>query len=265
MPKPKSPRIILWDIETTHNLAAVFQLKNQDYIQAENIVQERYIVCAAWKELGSKKVHAVSVLDDPKRYKRNPHDDYHVVSTLHKVLSEADVLVAHNGDEYDIKFTEGRMLVQGLPPLPTIPKIDTLKTARNRFLLNANNLNYLGKLLKVGGKKPTKTGLWLKVLAGGIAGMKAIREMVSYNKGDVGLLEGVFLKLRPYIANHIHFQLFGGAGECPRCGSKHVQARGLHRATTQVYRRFQCQGCGGWFRRKQGEKAVAAKVHTRVL
>lgn len=252
------PRVVLWDIETTHNLAAVFQLKQNDYIQADNIVQERYIVCAAWKTLGAKKVEAVSVLDDAARYKKNIHDDYHVVKTLHGVLSNADVIVAHNGDHYDIKFTKGRMLVQGLPPLPPILSIDTLKTARGQFLLNANNLNYLGKILGVGQKKPTKQGLWLRVLAGD---PKAVKEMVGYNKTDVTLLEDVFLKLRPFIPDHVNRQLFGQVGACPRCGSKDIQSRGIHRALTQTYRRFQCQACGGWFR----DRVSTGRTSTRVL
>lgn len=237
------PRILLWDIETTHNLAAVFRL-NEEYIQPTNIIRERYVVCAAWKWLGEKKVHAVSTLDNPALYKKDPHNDRHVMEVLHKVLSSADVIVAHNGDSYDIKFTEGRMLVQGLDPLPPITKIDTLKIARNRFLLNANKLDYLGQLLGLGRKKHTTPGLWLKVLNGSKA---AVRDMVTYNKQDVELLEKVFLKLRPYMENHISRGLFGKTG-CPRCGSHHIQSRGVHRAVTRIYNRFQCQKCGGWFR-----------------
>jgi hypothetical protein len=239
-----SPRIILWDLETSHNLAAVFQLKQQDYIQSENIVQERFIICASWKELGKHPIRSVSNLEDIKRFTKNPYDDYHVVKTLHLVLSGADVLVAHNGDSFDMKFAEARMLVHGFSPLPPITTIDTLKVARTRFLFNANNLNYLGGLLGVGGKKPTKTGLWLKVLRGD---KQAIRDMVAYNRQDIVLLEKVFLKLQPYVANHVNRQLYGGAG-CPRCGSSNTQSRGIHKALTRTYRRFQCMTCGGWFR-----------------
>lgn len=255
----ESPRIILWDIETSQNVVAVFQLKHNDYINAENILQERFVICASWKVLGEDKIHSVSILDDPKRYKRDPHDDLHVVRKLHEILSGADIIVAHNGDAFDIKFTEGRMLFHDLSPLPPIPKIDTLKAARDRFLFNANNLNYLGQLLKVGKKVPTTAGLWLKVLNGS---RKAVEEMVKYNKQDVLLLEKVFLKLQPYIITHVNRQLFSGKG-CPRCGSKHVQSRGLHHAISRVYRRFQCMKCGGWFRDVVNEKDV--KVSSRVL
>lgn len=259
MSASKGPRIILWDIETTQNLVAVFRLTQNDYIQPDNIIQERYVVSAAWKVLGESKVHAVSTLDDPKRFAKNPHDDYHVLKVLHDILSSADVIIAHNGDAYDIKFTEGRMLIHGFTPLPPITKIDTLKTARNRFLLNANNLNYLGKILKVGGKKETTPGLWLKVLQGD---RMAIKQMVAYNKKDVLLLEKVFLKLQPYIDNHVNRHLYGQTG-CPRCASLKVQSRGFHRALTQVYRRFQCQTCGGWFKSATAEpQAKTGKVRT---
>lgn len=255
MPEPK---IVLWDIETTHNLVAVFKLFGEDYISPDNLLQERYIVCAAWKDLGKTAVSAVSTLDDPKRFAKDPHDDYHVVKTLHAVLSDADVIIAHNGDKYDIKFTEGRMLFHGLSPLPPIVKIDTLKVAKDRFLFNSNKLDYLGSFLKVGRKKPTTGGLWLRVLQGDKA---AVKEMVTYNKQDVELLERVFEKLRPYVANHISRQLFGQTTGCPRCGSVKVQSRGTHRATTRVYQRFQCQGCGGWFRNLKAEsKSTSLRV-----
>ena len=254
-----SPRIVLWDIETTHNLAAIFRLF-EDYTSHENIIQERYIVCAAWKVLGEEQVHAVSTLDNPKLYKKDPHNDRHVVEVLHKVLSDADVIIAHNGDQYDIKFAEGRMLAHGLSPLPPIPSIDTLKVAKSRLLLNSNKLDYLAKYLGFGGKVATRNELWLRVLQGD---QKAIREMVEYNKHDVVLLEKVFLKLRPYAANHINRQLFGHTDGCPRCGSRHFQSRGTHKAISRTYQRWQCQACGGWWR--TAGKTVISSLKTRTL
>jgi hypothetical protein len=250
------PRIVLWDIERTHNLVSVFQLKYNDYISPDNIIQESFVPCAAWKILDESPVHAVSTLDDPKRFSKDPTDDYHVIKTLHGVLSSADVLIAHNGDAFDLKFTESRIIHHGLSPLPPITSIDTLKVAKTRFLFNANNLNYLGQFLGVGKKLETEPGLWLKVLNGD---KSAIRRMVEYNKQDVVLLEKVFLKLQPYIANHVNRQLYGQDG-CPRCGSKKVQSRGFHRAVTRVYRRFQCQACGGWFKSGKPESAVNSRV-----
>lgn len=245
-----SPKVLIWDIEITHNIVAKFGLYDE-YVPYTNVLQESYIVCAAWKWLGEKKVHSVSVLDDPKLYAKDPHNDLHVVKTLHEVLSQADVIVAHNGDKFDLKFTEGRIIVHGLTPLPPMQKIDTLKVAKKRFKFNANNLDYLGKILGVGRKIKTNPGLWLQVLNGEQA---AIQKMESYNRGDVVLLERVFQRLQPYIPNH---PLTGnGVSECPRCASKKVQSRGFAKTVSRIYRRFQCQACGGWFRQLKSETSI---------
>ena len=244
------PKIILFDIETSHNIVASFRLSNDDYIPHTNIIQERYVICAAWKELHKPTIHAVSTLDDPRRYKRTPHDDYHVIKTLRDVLSEADVIVAHNGDQYDIKFLNARALAHGFQPLPPIQSIDTYKVAKQQFLLNSNRLDYLGAFLGLGRKIKTDVELWLGVLRGE---PEAVRKMVTYNKQDVVLLEKVFLKLQPYIPNHVNRQLYGGSG-CPRCDSLKVQARGFHKTITQIYQRWHCQTCGGWYRSKRPEK-----------
>lgn len=255
----KKPRVLFWDIETSLMPVAVFQLAHNDWIDPSSILAERYIICAAWSWNDESTVHTVSVLDDLKRYKKNPHDDKHVIETLHDVLSQADVIVHHNGDSFDKRYVDTRILVQGLPALPPITSIDTYKVAKSKLLLASNKLDYLGKLLGVGQKIKTSPGLWMRVLNGEA---DAVTEMVRYNKKDVTLLRDVFKKVQAYIPNYINRELFGGTG-CPRCGSTHIQSRGLHRAISRVYQRFQCRDCGGWFRQVTNEKAVKTKF--RVL
>lgn len=252
-------KIILYDIETSLELVSVFQLKYNDFIDPDSIVQERHVVSVCYKWLGEKTVHAISLLDDPKRFNKDPHDDFYVVKEFHKVLAEADCIVAHNGNQFDIKYLKTRMLYHDLEPLPPITSIDTYVVAKQQFLFNSNRLDYLGKFLGLGGKKSTPKGLWMQVLKGD---KKAIKIMVEYNKEDVILLEKVFNKLKPYIPNHLNRELFGGTG-CPRCGSTKVQSRGVHRAISRVYQRFQCQSCSGWFRSVLNDKKVSPK--SRVL
>lgn len=242
------PNIVLWDIETSHNILAKFDLR-EEYSNHNNILQERYMICAAWKTLGGK-MKAVSVLDDPRRFKKSPHDDRHVIETLHSALAEADTLVAHNGDRFDWKWLKGRVLVHGLPPLPPIPTIDTLKVARRNFMLNSNRLDYLGKLLGFGGKTTTPPGLWIDVLKGE---KKAIKTMLAYNKRDVELLENVFLKLEAYVPNHVSRQLLGDDG-CPQCGSLRMTKQGVRRTKAGVYPRWKCENCGRWSQSTAAEK-----------
>lgn len=254
----REPRILLYDLETSLQTVAVFQLGGNDWIQPSNILQERHIICAAWQWLGEDKIHTVSLLDDPKRYAIDPHDDKHVVETLHKVMSEADVVVAHYGDSFDNKYVLTRILYHDLDPLPPFQTIDTKKIAKQKFYFNSNSLDYLGQYLKVGKKLPHGPGLWLDILKGGEKAVQAIKKMVTYNKGDVTLLREVFMKLRPYIPNYISRELFGHVG-CPRCGSKKVQSRGTYYALTRTYRRFVCNECRGWFRTQKTDEGSTTK------
>lgn len=252
------PRILLYDLETSLETVTVFSLKYNDFIAPESIVTERHIISVCYKWLGEKKVHSISLLDDPKRFAKDIHDDCYVVEKFREVLAEADVVVGHNSDKFDNPYTRTRILFHGLSPLPPITSIDTYKVAKSVFMFNSCKLDYIGKYLKVGQKKHTTSGLWMRVFNGD---KKAIREMVEYNKQDVLLLERVFLKLRPYMSNHINRELFGKTG-CPRCGSNKVQSRGIHKAISRVYQRFCCTSCGGWFRNVKNE---TLKTTRRVL
>lgn len=262
----REPRIVLWDIETVQNLVASFTLYSRGglFLPHRNVVRERYIVTASWKLLNEPKVHSVSVLDDPKRFKRAPHDDRYVCQKLHEMLSTADVIVAHNGDDFDIRWTEGRMLVHGLDPLPPILKVDTKKIAKSRFNLNSYRLDYLCRYLGLGQKMEIDPERWMEILRNDSKARAAIQQMVEYNKVDILLLEGLFKRLQPFMPNHVNRQLFGGApGTCPRCGSAKVERREFHYSTTRVYPRFRClnAACGGWFR----DKSMLASAATRVL
>jgi hypothetical protein len=239
------PKILLWDIETSLQPVAVFQLAHNDWIDPSAILEERYIICASWKWLDEDRVSTVSVLDDPKRYKRNPHDDTHVVTTLRAALAEADVLVHHNGDSFDKRYLDTRILAHGLDPLPPIATIDTYKIAKQKFLFNSNKLDYIGKFLKLGQKLSTTPGLWMRVLHGD---RKAVAEMVTYNVQDVRLLEQVYHALKAHMPQHVNRQLYDAHAGCPRCGSPKLQSRGFYRALTKTYRRHQCQACRGWTR-----------------
>lgn len=245
-----NPRILLWDIETMPNVAAVFRLFGQDYISPDNLLQERYMVCASWMWLGEDEVHSVSVLDDPKRYKKDPHNDYAVLKKLHEVMHEADVIVHHNGRAFDSKYLATRLLIQGFSPLPPIPQVDTMAIAKRRFMFNSNKLDYIAKALGVGRKLHTSIDLWMTILKGGKEAEKSIEYMVEYNQQDVFILRDVFLKLRPWYPDYINRLMFNPTElACPFCGSKQYQSRGEHKAKTRSYKRYQCSNkeCQGWF------------------
>jgi uncharacterized protein YprB with RNaseH-like and TPR domain len=229
-------KVLFWDIETLPldiTSWTLFDLK----VSHENILRDFSLICAAWKWFGEKEVHCVAV--DPA----NPTDDGNVVRTLHAVLSEADVVVAHNGDKFDMKKFKTRALAHGLPPLPSIQSIDTLKVAKKNFGFTSNRLDYLGKFLGVGRKIKTEYDLWLDILEGD---EKALAKMVRYNKYDVVLLEKVYKALRPYMTNHPNTGLFTEDPKvCPICGAGLVK-RGFRYHRTTKRQQYQCKRCGGY-------------------
>jgi hypothetical protein len=230
-------KILFWDIETWPMEVVAWGLWEQN-ISIDMIRKESGVICGAWKWAGAEKVEAVAV--DP----RKPGDDFPVIKKLHAVLSSADVLVAHNGDQFDVKRFNARAIYHGLRPIPPIPTVDTLKVAKGMFSFNSNKLDYLGQFLKVG--KKLSTGgiqLWLKVMAGD---RKALKQMIAYNKTDVVVLEAVYEKLRPYMKNHPNHAVYSGIDCCPNCGSKSLRRQGFKRTRASVKQQLQCQTCGSW-------------------
>jgi DNA polymerase elongation subunit (family B) len=233
------PRILVWDIETSPMIVTTWGLY-EPHLSHDNILQESILISAAWKWFGEKQVYADSI--SPRR----PKDDRGLITRLRKVLLEADVLVAHNGDRFDLRKFNGRAIFHGLKPLPKIATIDTLKIARRIFHFNSNRLDYLGKFLCGTGKIPTTYDLWLKVMDGD---EEALAKMVRYNKADVLVLEKVYERLRPFIKNHPNSALYSGVTCCPTCGSNEFQRRGYLYQETTKRQRYQCSSpeCGAWF------------------
>lgn len=240
------PKILIWDIENSHNVVLSFDLY-PEYIPHHNIIQERYIFCVSYKWYGQKKIHTISILDDPKRFKKDIHDDYYVVSEFRKILEKADAHVAHNGNKFDLPMFNGRMLKHGLKPVPKSKSIDTLLIARRYFRLNSNKLDYLAKYLDYEGKMQNPKGLWIDCLNGNV---KALKHMIKYNKQDIDILNFVFERLMPYIHNdQLNMGMFLKGARCVNatCGSRDIQWRGNFNLTrVNKYRRFQCQKCGRW-------------------
>lgn len=202
----------------------------------------------------------VKALPDFQGYQRNKKDDRLLVQDLHKLLSQADILVAHNIDRFDMRKANARFIIHGLDPIPPVKTIDTLKIARRHFNFNSNKLDDLGNYLGVG-RKLANTGkhLWLSCIAGDMASWKMMKD---YNKQDTLLLEKVYLKLRPYASNHPNINLESRSPyACPKCGSLDLEKRGMRYTRTSEYQRFQCRSCFGWSSGKP--EKIASQVYVR--
>ena len=243
--KTKRPRVAVFDIENGPSLGYFWgKIWETSILRVE---APWYMLCFSYKWLGEKKVYTHALPDYPG-YKKNKEDDRALLKDLHKLFDEADILIAHNGDRFDIRKTNARFVINGMLPPKPYKTIDTLKIARRLFHFESNKLGDLGQYFKLG-KKLVHTGfdLWARCMRGED---KAWDLMRRYNRRDITLLERVYDRLKPYIVNHPNLGLYTERPdhpECPTCQSAHVVRRGFAVSRKRQYRQYHCMDCGSWF------------------
>jgi hypothetical protein len=241
-----SAKILLLDIETAPGLGWAWSKFDTNIIEFE---RDWFILSIAYKWFGVDDKITVKALPGYTSYKKNPLDDSALIADIQKLLDEADIVVAHNGDSFDVKKINTRILVHNLPQPSPYKTFDTLKIARKNFKFDSNRLNDLCQVLGIGKKLPhVGFALWKGCMKGDMA---AWETMVEYNAQDVNLLEEIYLRLRSW-GNHPDVNLYGDTGSvvaslsCPSCGSHNVQRRGTAVSRTRKYQRLHCQDCGHW-------------------
>jgi hypothetical protein len=169
-----------------------------------------------------------------------------MVKHIHALLSEADAVVHYNGRKFDIPTLNKEFLLHGLTPPSPYAQIDLLTTARSKFRLASNKLDFVAQQLDLGKKTEHKGHeLWLGCMNKDAASWKV---MEKYNKNDVVLLEKVYDRLLPWIKGHPNRSSHSHTLCCPTCASQDYQSRGTYKTKLGEYGRFQCKGCGSWFR-----------------
>lgn len=235
-------KILLVDIETSPNLGWTWAKYEQDVIEFE---KDWHMLSFAWKWLGQSKT-SVLALPDFNLYKKDKDNDHDLVKALWNLFDEADIIIAHNGDRFDIKKANTRFVMHGFSPPSPYKTIDTLKIARKYFRFDSNKLGDLGTYLKLGAKIETGGfSLWKRCMLGE---ENAWRKLKIYNRMDVVLLEKVYIEMRKWMNNHPNVGILqDNRGVCPVCGSKHLQKRGFGiKGNSTKVQRLQCQGCGAW-------------------
>lgn len=235
-------KILILDIETAPNIAYVWRFFKEN-VGAKQVIENSYMLSFAAKWLGEKEIYYEDL--------SNQHEK-DMLRVLHGLLDSADIVVAHNGDGFDIPHIQGRFVLHGLQPPSPYKQVDTVKVAKKEFNFPSNSLEYLSTVLdlpikKGGHKKFPGFELWLGVLRND---PEAWKEMKEYNIQDIQTLELLYLKFLPYMRFHPNIGVFDNHDHpvCPKCGSNHIQYRGYAHTNVSRFRRFQCNDCGGWGR-----------------
>jgi uncharacterized protein YprB with RNaseH-like and TPR domain len=247
--KKSTARMLFFDIEIAPIIGTTWATYDTNVIWK---IQDWYILCFAYKWQGEKKTHVVSQ-PQFKGYTPGSTDDREIVEKLHQLFDEAHIVVAHNGNYFDIKKVNARFLIHGLTPPSDYQKIDTLLVARRNFGFTSNKLDELGATLGVGRKEHSDKELWRLCMAGE---PKAWRKMEKYNKQDVVLLEAVYNKLLPYDTTHPNMALITNRPKaCPRCGvERQFVSHGKRYTKTSVMQTWQCKACASVFRTRLADR-----------
>lgn len=179
--------IACFDIETS-NLSADFGV----------------VLCAVVKPYGGKaKVYRAD--DYPSFKAGRKYDDAALVQDIIRELNQHDILVAHNGVNFDRPFLNTRAIQQaaskGVDILDPRGKIiDPVKLCRKYLRFSYNSLDRVLQHLGLGSKKAVRGDQWLRALLSvGTEQRRAMNHVVVHCVQDVVLLERAVGRLRKFV------------------------------------------------------------------
>jgi DNA polymerase elongation subunit (family B) len=227
---------LFFDIETSPNVGFFWSSGYKKNISPESIIKERAIICICYKWINENKVYSL-------HWDEN-QDDKKLLEQFIEVANEADELIGHNSDKFDLPWIRTRCLYHKIPVFPVYTTLDTLNYARSKFKFNSNKLDYIAKFLNVGQKISTGYDLWEKVILN--KDKEALHHMIEYCKNDVVILEKVYNRMITYIPVKTHHGVIAGEEKysCPNCTSnsmKYTKTRYTALGNPRI--QLQCNQC----------------------
>lgn len=218
-PINKGFKRLFFDLETSPNIGWFWRATWKTAIRPNQIREERRVICVSYKWEGEDKVHNITWDADKS--------DESLLRQFALIMAEADEVIAHNGDRFDIPWLRTRCLYFGIPFPTYVKSLDTLKKVRSMFNFQSNRLDYIAKFLGYEGKINIGTNVWEDVVftpSKYPEYKEAMNEMLEYCDYDVVLLEDVYLKLQSYIKPNTHVGVHQGKSKhsCPHCGTEEV-------------------------------------------
>lgn len=250
--------VLILDIETAPIRAYVWGIWQQN-VALNQIESDWFCLTWAAKWLFEDKVYSAKL--QPREVLEQ--NDSRIIKGIWELVNKADIVIAHNGEKFDIPKLNTRFIINNLePPLPYLT-IDTLKHIRRKFGFTSNKLDYVNKILNLHRKSDTGGfELWERCMQGD---KKALAEMEGYNINDVRILEETYLAIRGWITPHPNIGLHildEKQSRCPNCGSDELQEQGKKYYTSaNVYEMYRCKNCGATNRKRLSSLTIKERRH----
>jgi len=243
------PRLFYVDIETSRveYLVKTFSPR-VDYLSHKDIIKDWFVICWAGQWIGTDKVFH-SVVTPSEALAR---DDRRVCADFLEILNEADVIIAHNGDRFDMKKLRYRFrFAHNFPPPLPYRTIDTLKIMRKVYGATSNALDFLTRMgMKIPAKLKTDLQLWKDCEAGDPV---ALGRMDTYCVNDIHIGIGLYKKIIPDAPNGVNLALYTDLDKprCPRCLGDIVPVDKVTTTGANAFETYRCVECGHTGRTRQ--------------
>lgn len=175
---------------------ATFDLETSDLKANFGIV-----LCGSVKYLDNDEVITFRG-DEYTTWHRDRYNDKALVVDIVDALREANILVAHNGVNFDLRYLNTRLIGWGLRPIPRKMVIDPCLVARKTLRLHSNSLDAMATWLGAQDQKTAVTPeIWRKATLSldPVENRFAMDYIVDHCERDVRMLEEVYQKVTPLL------------------------------------------------------------------
>ena len=242
-----APKILFVDIENTPMVGYFWNLWQQN-LSTDNVIRDWHLLSYSAKWLFDEEIK--SEVLTPKEIEKS--DDFRLVTSLWNLLDESNIAVAFNGISFDFKRCNTRFLKHGLRPPSYYVPVDPIITAKKKFDISSNKMDYISEFIDGDRKIHTNFSLWVRCMNGE---EDALEEMENYNKQDIVVLETIYLNLLPWMEGHPNLNVFyrDNVSRCPQCASENISFSGKTYPTlTNLYDAYRCTDCGYAGRSRKG-------------
>ena len=235
----KSPKVLLFDIETSTLNVKTFYIGSRVSIQHYKIMDDWFMLGYAAKMLDDKDVMSEIVTPE----EAIARDDRRIVEGIWKLINDADVVIAHNAKRFDVRKINWRFAMHNLPKPQDFQIVDTLIQTQKHFASSSHKLDFLASEFSLRKKEHTEFALWVDCEHGD---PKALAYMNHYNESDIWALQDLYLKIRPWVSSHPNLGLFIDDNDpmCPYCMSKDLVEDGEYKTSVSSFQCYRCQECG---------------------
>lgn len=252
------PKVLVLDIETTP-IIGTFWRTGKQHIIPDHILQDVGLLSYAVKWLYEPDVFAdILTVEEVMTA-----DTERLVRDVWEFVDYADMIVAHNGQRFDMRMLNTFFILHRLPPPSPYQMIDTLKMFYREAAFSSNKQGYLNKILGLTQKMEHEgLSLWHKCMFGE---QEALDTMLAYNKQDIMGLEELYTVIRPYAKSHPNMGLYYHSGDnvtrCHRCGSADLEWLDNKPYVTPLnrYTSYRCRNCDGIGRSRTSELTAQRK------